>query len=85
MASRPWSDDELAVLEDYAEDRAWLEKALGELPGRSVAAARSMMQKVRSRLGMSDQRFVDGPWMVDAALASQRLLQAMIDAGVRPQ
>jgi hypothetical protein len=86
MASAaPWSDDELQVLEDFAECRNWIDAALAELPGRTKAAARSMMQKVRIRLGAcSSPKIHEGSWMVNAINGSRQLLEALERSGLRP-
>jgi hypothetical protein len=82
MASRPWSEDEVAVLEHHADERDWLDKAIAKLPDRSPKALRSRMQKVRLELGPTHDRYVDRAWMAEAANASQRLLAAIQRAGL---
>lgn len=81
MASRPWSQSEVAVLEGHADERDWINKALVKLPNRSEKALRSRMQKVRLDLGSSGNRYVDGSWMAEAMSATHRLLEATLRVG----
>jgi hypothetical protein len=76
-----WTEDEIAVLEGFADSRDWIDSALAKLPGRTKAAARSMMQKVRLSLGISRS---DTPWMADAVRGSAQLMDAIRRAGVHP-
>lgn len=82
MASRPWSDDELDLLESYAEDRDWLPRAMEALPHRSVNQLRNRMQAVRAQAGMGRTHVHDGSWMSAAAAATDRLLEATLRVGV---
>lgn len=85
MASRPWSDDELLILQSNADRRDWFDRVVSDFPRRSAASLRSMMQKVRCDMGKSTpQRFVENAWMADAHMGSQRLLQAQVRLGVYP-
>jgi hypothetical protein len=84
MASRPWADEDRAFLEMLADRRDWIEVAMDRFTDRSPAAVRCMMQKVRTDLGMTDQRTVDGCWIADAINASGRLLAALQSSELRP-
>jgi hypothetical protein len=84
MASRPWADEDRAFLETLADRRDWIEVAMDRFTDRSPAAVRCMMQKVRTDLGMTDQRTVDGCWIADAINASGRLLAALQSSELRP-
>lgn len=82
MASRPWSDDELGLLESYADDRDWLPRAMEALPHRSVNQLRNRMQFVRAKAGRGKHHYHDSSWMTDAAAATRRLLEATLLVGV---
>lgn len=84
MASLPWSAEEMAALEAFAERRDWIAEATQLLPHRTRAGLRCMMQKIRADLGMSDGRAVDFCWMADAVEGSKRLLDALDRTGLRP-
>jgi hypothetical protein len=84
MASRPWSDEEAEILEQFADHRDWLDKALEHLPDRTPTALRSRMQLIRAGTGRSNAHSNGSEWMSDAMNASRQLLEAIQRAGVHP-
>lgn len=84
MASRPWEQHEVEVLEELSARRDWINDAVSMLPDRSVKSLRSRMQLVRREAGTDTSNFVDTAWMANAAWASGQLLAAINRAGVRP-
>lgn len=84
MASRPWTDSDVAFLKTLADRRDWITKAVAKFPDRTEAAVRCMMQKVRQDIGSTDSRFCDNAWMASAAHASKQLLIALETTGLRP-
>jgi hypothetical protein len=48
MASRPWSSRELAVLELHVGEPDWLRQASAKISGRSIAALKVRMARIRS-------------------------------------
>lgn len=84
MASRPWSEEEAEILEQFADHRNWLDKALEHLPDRTPTALRSRMQLIRAGTGRSNTHSNGSEWMNEAASASRQLLEAIERAGVRP-
>lgn len=84
MASAPWTEQDRVFLEDLAGRRNWIATAKERFPDRSEPAIRCMMQRIRCDLGMSDGRFVDGPWMIDAVNGTTRLFEALQRTGLRP-
>jgi hypothetical protein len=94
MASRAlWSDEEVAILETHVDRPDWLASVSAVIHGRTIAAIKVKMAKLRSNLGLRDGRRVDGGcgqddeeerFIVDTALASQALLAAIERAGLHP-
>lgn len=84
MASRAWSPDEIAILEQHIDRRDWFDTVAAVIGYRSPASLRWMMQKIRADMGVSDTRFVESAWMADAHNGSKRLLAAIQLAGLRP-
>jgi hypothetical protein len=88
MASRPWSPDEVAVLEQHVDQPDWLNKAASKISDRTVQAIKVRMAKLRSELGLGDGRRVEiddqDVFIATTSLASQQLLAAIQRAGVHP-
>ena len=86
MASRPWSDEETAVLRSVAESPTWYAVAAARID-RSRSSIFSQMVRVRRELGLSPGK-VGRPaaddWQPEAAAASAMLLEAIQRAGLRP-
>jgi hypothetical protein len=85
MASRVWTDDDLQVLEQYAENDDWLEAVTGCFPDRSAAAIKTRISKLRSELGIKGRRGAraeDQDRMnAKSVTASQQLLEATLRVG----
>lgn len=78
MASRAfWSPGELELLEAHMHDRNWMMKVMPRLSGRSEAALRKQMCKIRIERGMSDPRCSHSTWMRNASHGSARLAAAL--------
>jgi hypothetical protein len=82
VASKPWADHELKLLERHVDDRQWLVKVAPKLPYRSVASLRGRMQLVRIETGTGHSHSNGSEWMRDAADATRRLLEATLRVGV---
>jgi hypothetical protein len=89
MASRAWSDAELALLEAHAEANDWPSVSC-KIRDRTVNAIKVKMSKLRRELGCEDGRFVDGGeraadamdhFNENAVIASQQLLEATLRIG----
>jgi hypothetical protein len=85
MASRPWSTDDLHVLEEHTENDDWREELAGLFPDRSEDAIKTRLSKLRSALGIKGKRGAreeDQDTMnAKSVIASQRLLEATLRVG----
>lgn len=83
MASRPWTDSEMELLERHAEDNDWAIVAL-QIRDRTVNAVKVKMSKLRSELGLADARYCDGMdhFNQNAIIGSQQLVEATRRVGV---
>lgn len=81
MARLTWTADERAILETLAGHRHWINEAMEQLPHRSEASVRCMMQTIRAETGVTH---ADAPWMAAAVDASRELLAALQRTGLRP-
>lgn len=87
MASRLWSDEEIALVELHAPSNNW--KAVASaVPDRTELAVKVRMTKRRRELGYDDARYgvkdEQHEFNAKAVIASQLLLMAIEQAGVRP-
>lgn len=83
MASRPWSDSEIALLERHAEANNW-QAVLRYVPDRTVNAVKVRMTKLRRELGFEDARGAKDAqelYNADAVIASQKLAEATLRVG----
>lgn len=84
MASRPWSDDELALIEAHAETNDWrsVSRAIRD---RTVNAVKVKMTKLRRERGLPDGRGSGDDWaayQAKSVMASARLAEATLRVGV---
>lgn len=86
MASRPWANEELAVLHELAERLDWAEEAADRLPNRSNSSIHSAMTGVRRQRGIVAERGRPSKegWMTDAINGTTRLFEALQRTGLRP-
>jgi len=86
MASRPWSPEDVTVLEQHVADDDWLETLAEFFPDRTVNAIKVRMSKVRADLGIQGKRGARAEDQdrsnAKAVVASQRLLEATLRIGV---
>lgn len=85
MASRPWSEDDLQVLEQHADNDDWREALTGLFPDRSEDAIKVRLSKLRSELGIKGKRGAreeDQDRMnAKSVVATQKLLEATLSVG----
>lgn len=85
MASRPWTDAELTVLERHVDEGNWLSTVSRKLSQRSTKAIKVRMARLRSELGLGDGRRADVDDMASfharAITASEMLREATLSVG----
>jgi hypothetical protein len=85
MASRPWSSDDLHVLEEHAANDDWRKALAGLFPDRSQDAIKTRLSKLRSELGIKGKRGAreedQDSMNAKSVIASQVLLEATLRVG----
>lgn len=83
MASRPWSEQELELIERHAPLSDW-RTVLQQLPDRTANAVKVRMTKLRRELGFPDGRGTVDDWaeyQAKSVVASQQLCEATLRVG----
>lgn len=83
MASHAWTEADRAYLRRLSTRRDWITLAMKRFQGRTEAAVRCAMQKVRESDGLTRSHY-ETPWMADAVRGSQELLARLDATGLRP-
>lgn len=86
MASLPWTEADVEVLEQHVSNDDWLEELAKRFPERSALALKVRMSKVRSALGVKGKRGAreedQDRANAKAVIATQKLLEATLRVGV---
>lgn len=83
MATKPWSDEENALLRSCASSAAWQVIASALMPTRSADSLNSQMTRIRRELGIKRRagRKSADDWQDNARDASARLAEATLAVG----
>ena len=85
MASRVWSEADLEILEQHAANDDWLEAVAERFTGRSLAAVKTRMSKLRSEIDIKGRRGAreedQDRSNAKAVVASRKLLEATLAVG----
>lgn len=88
MASRAWSETDVQVLELHVHDEDWRNALSNRFPDRTLDAIKTRLSKLRSELGIKGRRGAreedQDRSNAKAVVATQKLLEAIDRAGLRP-